>query len=222
MELKHLTIAVATALGLSTAAMAQTGDMGKQRGTTSEPSASATQGMASSDDVRQVQQELQNRGFNVGTVDGVMGPQTKGALKEFQQAEGLPATGELNEKTKSQLKTSSAGSRASGTTGATGASGSSGTTGSRSSGPMTGSSSNPNAPSTNSSDSQGASSPATPGSAPRGGSAGSGVKGSPSPNSGTTGSTTTSPNTGTGSMTNPGGSPPKPSTDKPKTGDSSK
>ncbi len=117
MELKHLTIAVATALGLSTAAMAQTGDMGKQRGTTSEPSASATQGMASSDDVRQVQQELQNRGFNVGTVDGVMGPQTKGALKEFQQAEGLPATGELNEKTKSQLKTSSAGSRASGTTG---------------------------------------------------------------------------------------------------------
>jgi peptidoglycan hydrolase-like protein with peptidoglycan-binding domain len=219
MELKHLTIAVATALGLSTAAMAQTGDMGKQRGTTSEPSASATQGMAASDDVRQVQQELQNRGFNVGTVDGVMGPQTKGALKEFQQAEGLPATGELNEKTKSQLKTSSAGSRASGTTGSTGASG---TTGSRSSGPMTGSSSNPNAPSTNSSDSQGASSPATPGSAPRGGSAGSGVKGSPSPNSGTTGSTTTSPNTGAGSMTNPGGSPPKPSTDKPKTGDSSK
>ena len=222
MELKHLTIAVATALGLSTAAMAQTGDMGKQRGTTSEPSASATQGMASSDDVRQVQQELQNRGFNVGTVDGVMGPQTKGALQEVQQAEGLPATGELNEKPKSQLKTSSAGSRASGTTGATGASGSSGTTGSRSSGPMTGSSSNPNAPSTNSSDSQGASSPATPGSAPRGGSAGSGVKGSPSPNSGTTGSTTTSPNTGAGSMTTPGGSPPKPSTDKPKTGDSSK
>ena len=77
MELKHLTIAVATALGLSTAAMAQTGDMGKQRGTPSEPSASATQGMASSDDVRQVQQELQNRGFNVGTVDGVMGPQPR-------------------------------------------------------------------------------------------------------------------------------------------------
>jgi len=218
MELKHLTIAVVTALGLSTAAMAQTGDMGKQRGATSEPSTSATHGMASSDDVRQVQQELQNRGFNVGTVDGVMGPQTKGAIKEFQQAEGLPATGELNDKTKSQLKTSGAGSRASGTTGSTDTTGS---TGSRS-GPMTGSSSNPNAPSTNSSDTQGASSPATPGSAPRGGSAGSGVKGSPSPNSGTIGNTTTSPNTGAGSMTNPGGSPPKPSSDKPKTGDSSK
>ena len=215
MKLKHLTIAVAAALGLSTAAMAQTGDMGKrdtQRGAQSDMSTTHSGGMGSagaSEDVRHIQQELQNRGYNPGTIDGVMGPQTKGAIKEFQQAEGMPATGELNQKTKDSLK--AGGSSAAGTT-------------KSSSG---GETSNPNAPSVNGSNTPGAASPATPGSAPRGGSAGSGVKGAPSPNAGTTGSTSpstgsASPNTGSSGMTAPGSTTPRPSTDKPKTGDSSK
>ena len=98
MELKHLTVAVATALGLSTAALAQTGDMGKrdtQRGAQSDMSTTQSSGMGSSEDVRHIQQELQNRGYNVGAIDGVMGPQTKGAIKEFQPAEGMTDTGVL-------------------------------------------------------------------------------------------------------------------------------
>ena len=174
MELKHLTIAVAAALGLSTAAMAQSGDMGKrdaQRGAQTESTTSAPSGMAASEDVRGIQQELQNRGFNPGAIDGVMGPQTKGAIKEFQQAEGLPPTGDLNDKTKSQLKASGSGSSATGTTGSS----------------TRGASSNPNAPATTSSSTQGGMSPATPGSAPRGGSAGSGTTGSATPSTGSSG-----------------------------------
>src|SRR5262245_32117283 len=116
MELKHLTIAVVTALGLGTAAVAQTGDMGKRGAMSDTPTTAAsptTPGAAASDDVRQIQQELQNRGYSPGAIDGVMGPHTKGAIKEFQQAEGLPATGELNQKTKGQLMASGSGTSSS-------------------------------------------------------------------------------------------------------------
>jgi peptidoglycan hydrolase-like protein with peptidoglycan-binding domain len=164
MKIRHLS-AVAVALALSTAVGAQTGDAGKP-GTRGGPQAGmSASGTASSDDVRQVQQELQKRGFNVGTVNGVMGTQTKDAVKQFQQAEGLPATGELDQKTKDALKRGSARSSTPGS-----AKSSSGDE-----------FSNPNAPSVHGSNTPGAASPASPGSAPRGGSAGSGVKGSPPP-----------------------------------------
>jgi peptidoglycan hydrolase-like protein with peptidoglycan-binding domain len=49
--------------------------------------------------IRQVQQTLQNHGFRVGPVDGVMGPATQAAVKRFQQSQNLETTGQLNRQT---------------------------------------------------------------------------------------------------------------------------
>jgi Putative peptidoglycan binding domain len=43
--------------------------------------------------VREIQAELQRRGYNVGPVDGRLGPRTKTAIREYEQRNGLPADG---------------------------------------------------------------------------------------------------------------------------------
>jgi hypothetical protein len=48
-------------------------------------------------DVRAAQIYLTYAGFDLGTVDGVLGPLTRSALTEFQTREGLPVTGELDD-----------------------------------------------------------------------------------------------------------------------------
>jgi len=53
--------------------------------------------------VKQAQQELLNRGYNPGGADGVMGPRTRRALKNFQEANGLTPTRQLDEPTKHRL-----------------------------------------------------------------------------------------------------------------------
>ncbi len=45
--------------------------------------------------IRQVQQALNDKGYDAGTVDGVMGSKTRAALAKFQQDNGLPL-GNLN------------------------------------------------------------------------------------------------------------------------------
>lgn len=57
--------------------------------------------------VSQVQQALIDQGFDIGTVDGQMGPKTKAALKQFQQQKGLQASGKLDQQTLAALTTSS-------------------------------------------------------------------------------------------------------------------
>jgi peptidoglycan hydrolase-like protein with peptidoglycan-binding domain len=52
-----------------------------------------------SNTVKQVQRTLSDRGYRVGTADGRMGPQTQSALRRFQRAERLEATGQLNHRT---------------------------------------------------------------------------------------------------------------------------
>ena len=49
--------------------------------------------------VRDVQQALNDKGYNVGAVDGQYGPATEDAVRRFQQASGLPQTGELEHST---------------------------------------------------------------------------------------------------------------------------
>lgn len=53
--------------------------------------------------VRQVQQALQQAGHDPGSVDGIWGSGTQGAVRSFQQAKGLPSTGNLNFPTLSAL-----------------------------------------------------------------------------------------------------------------------
>ena len=53
--------------------------------------------------VRDVQQALNDKGYNAGAVDGQWGPATEDAVRRFQQASNLPQTGELERSTLAAL-----------------------------------------------------------------------------------------------------------------------
>ena len=53
--------------------------------------------------VKAVQQALKDKGHDPGDIDGIMGPKTQAALKEYQQKEGLKATGRLDSETSAKL-----------------------------------------------------------------------------------------------------------------------
>jgi peptidoglycan hydrolase-like protein with peptidoglycan-binding domain len=53
---------------------------------------------------REIQQALKNAGFYQGSVDGKMGPQTREAIKQFQQSNGLKADGIVGRQTWSKLE----------------------------------------------------------------------------------------------------------------------
>ncbi|MEW6440191.1 MAG: YSC84-related protein [bacterium] len=65
---------------------------------TSAGQAGAPMGLSSST-VREIQQELQSKGFNPGPIDGQWGPQTSRAITEFQRSADLTPDGEPNRKT---------------------------------------------------------------------------------------------------------------------------
>lgn len=50
-------------------------------------------------DVKQVQQKLNDQGFNAGPVDGKFGPKTQDALRQFQQKQGIQPTGKMDSQT---------------------------------------------------------------------------------------------------------------------------
>jgi hypothetical protein len=53
--------------------------------------------------VRDAQIALRDAGFEPGRIDGVMGPKTQAALREFQASYGLPQTGRLDSTTQERL-----------------------------------------------------------------------------------------------------------------------
>lgn len=53
--------------------------------------------------VKSVQEALKAKGYDAGASDGAMGPRTRAALRNFQKAEGLRATGRLDADTRSKL-----------------------------------------------------------------------------------------------------------------------
>ena len=65
-------------------------------------------------DSREVQEALKAKGNDPGPIDGRMGPKTRAALKAFQEANGLKATGQLDDQTADKLgvsKTTSMGTK---------------------------------------------------------------------------------------------------------------
>jgi hypothetical protein len=64
----------------------------------------AVGGLDPADTPSGAQGRLANLGFYFGKVDGVAGPVTKAALRRFQVAKGLEATGELDEATAEALR----------------------------------------------------------------------------------------------------------------------
>ena len=66
-------------------------------------SGSANGRMAGKEQVKSAQEALKGKGYDPGAIDGAMGPRTNEALRDFQQAEGLQATGRLDAQTRSKL-----------------------------------------------------------------------------------------------------------------------
>ena len=54
-------------------------------------------------DVKEMQQTLQDEGRYRGKVDGVFGLRTRASIREFQKAESLPVTGQLDIRTAGKL-----------------------------------------------------------------------------------------------------------------------
>lgn len=69
----------------------------------SNGSASGQQPELSQDTTRQVQQELQQDGMYKGRVDGVWGPQTQSAVRQYQQQHNLSTSGQLDSQTLASL-----------------------------------------------------------------------------------------------------------------------
>ncbi len=88
-------------------------------------------GHMSKDKVKEVQAALKSKGMDPGPEDGVMGPKTQAALREFQKSNSLQATGRIDEKTASALGIDVASSSSSGSSSGMGSSSSGSSTGSR-------------------------------------------------------------------------------------------
>ena len=59
-----------------------------------------------SGDTRSAQEALQAKGYNPGPIDGVYGPRTTAAVRDFQKAEGLKVTGRMDADTRAKLMAS--------------------------------------------------------------------------------------------------------------------
>ena len=76
--------------------------------TSTSPSARGTSSgrmarSGSAANVKEAQQALKDKGYDPGPVDGVMGTKTKDAIKSFQSASNLQATGTLDSQTADKL-----------------------------------------------------------------------------------------------------------------------
>jgi peptidoglycan hydrolase-like protein with peptidoglycan-binding domain len=62
----------------------------------------ATQELSTSD-MRLVQQRLQEKGYSPGNTNGLADETTRAAIRKFQQDQGIPVTGTIDERTANQL-----------------------------------------------------------------------------------------------------------------------
>lgn len=56
------------------------------------------------DKTKDIQRALKNAGFDVGSIDGKIGPKTKRAIEDFQRAKGLKVDGKVGPKTWAELE----------------------------------------------------------------------------------------------------------------------
>jgi peptidoglycan hydrolase-like protein with peptidoglycan-binding domain len=92
-----LALLAAGALAASPLALAA-GDKGAAYGGGGSMQQTQAQGQEA-EAVKKIQQSLNDQGYSAGPVDGIIGEKTRGALSEFQQAEGMQATGEVDRQT---------------------------------------------------------------------------------------------------------------------------
>jgi peptidoglycan hydrolase-like protein with peptidoglycan-binding domain len=117
MRLSHLLIAGATAVSFSAFAAGEQKSQSEQQpqaqsGQSQSSQSSSQQASQSQDTIKQAQEKLSAAGHEV-QADGIMGPKTQAALKEFQEKKGLQASGELDQQTLAALGVSEGGAGAS-------------------------------------------------------------------------------------------------------------
>ena len=107
---------LAAGIALASAAAFAGGDKQGQRTQSSEPQntqapsdqqAQMSQGQGAQQDqetVKQAQEKLSSLGHDAGPADGIVGPKTQAAVKEFQQSKGLQASGRLDNQTLAALQ----------------------------------------------------------------------------------------------------------------------
>ncbi|OFZ73770.1 MAG: hypothetical protein A2W04_00655 [Betaproteobacteria bacterium RBG_16_64_9] len=113
MKIGQLMVAGTAALALGTVAIAQqreqSGSQSSDQERMQQPAGSGSmqQGMMqqgmNAQTVREAQQALKDKGHDPGPIDGMWGPQTQQAVKEFQEKEKLQASGRLDQRTLSAL-----------------------------------------------------------------------------------------------------------------------
>jgi peptidoglycan hydrolase-like protein with peptidoglycan-binding domain len=94
-------------------------------GSGAESSAKGSQGQWGKEDIKKVQEALKGKGQDPGAADGVIGAQTQKALRAFQSANGLKATGRLDAETAKALGVEGGSSSSMGSSGASSSTGSS-------------------------------------------------------------------------------------------------
>jgi len=80
-----------------------TSPSGSQMKSGDQTSAGGASGQWGKDDIKKVQEALKDKGQDPGPADGVMGAQTQKALRAFQSANGLKASGRLDAATAKAL-----------------------------------------------------------------------------------------------------------------------
>lgn len=76
------------------------GHTGTTAGTTDGPTMSTIEGESlSAEQVKRAQQALRDQGYYKGQIDGVVGPQTRGAVARYQREHNLKQTAMLDEQT---------------------------------------------------------------------------------------------------------------------------
>jgi len=97
------------ALGIAGAALDYSADAGDAVQNANAPLASDTSQLSpatanlSKDDIRQAQLELRNMGLYNGSLDGIIGPETRRGLVQFQKDNGLHQTAALDPQTMNAL-----------------------------------------------------------------------------------------------------------------------
>jgi len=101
MKIKHVAFAGITALAFSQVAFAG-GDMKNQPSASQEQQQQSTAPGMDQGTIKQAQEKLSSKGHDV-QADGVLGPKTQAAVKEFQEKEGIQASGRLDQETLAAL-----------------------------------------------------------------------------------------------------------------------
>jgi peptidoglycan hydrolase-like protein with peptidoglycan-binding domain len=106
--MKRIILATVASAALCLPALAQQGqpDQSTQATQQTQPNANAplsqngspqmTPGQLSGNQVREIQQALDNKGFKAGRADGKWGPETEAAFKDFQKSQNLPSSGNID------------------------------------------------------------------------------------------------------------------------------